>query len=384
MAYCVRMQSWRWVFAVMLAACSARAQWEILPSGGTADLRGIHAVGNGVAWASGTQGTVLRTTDDGKSWVRCSTPPGAEGVDFRGVQAFDASTAIVMSSGKGDLSRLYKTENGCKTWKLVFTNPDKDGFWDAVVATRDHGYLIGDPVDGRFVVFESTESGLETWERFGRKSCLTCPVFVDQVPIEGETLFAASNSVLEGDPSSNLVFVTGGKRVVLFHGTTWDVHRSYGNFTDWAQPVPLAKAESAGAFSLAGYGIEGNSKPRRHYVVVGGDYLKPDSTDGTSAISKDGGRHWAASKTPPHGYRSAVAYDEAIKTWITVGPNGTDVSTDDGRNWRALRPDAAAGDAADADQHWNALSLPFVVGPHGRIGKLRPAALIPAPQRAKP
>ena len=82
---------------------------------------------------------------------------------------------------------------------------------------------------------------------------------------------------------------------------------------------------------------------------------------------------WALAQTPPHGYRSAVAYDEASKTWITVGPNGTDISTDDGRNWRALKP--GPSDASDADQHWNALSLPFVVGPHGRIGVLNPAAL---------
>ena len=70
----------------------------------------------------------------------------------------------------------------------------------------------------------------------------------------------------------------------------------------------------------------------------------------------------------------------------TVGPNGTDISTDDGRNWRALRPDPALGEAADADEHWNALSLPFVVGPHGRIGKLRPDALRPVsvPKGAKP
>ncbi|MBW4039553.1 MAG: hypothetical protein HIU91_11890, partial [Acidobacteria bacterium] len=29
--------------------------------------------------------------------------------DLRGIQAFDATTAIAMSSGPGDLSRLYKT-----------------------------------------------------------------------------------------------------------------------------------------------------------------------------------------------------------------------------------------------------------------------------------
>jgi hypothetical protein len=108
-------------------------------------------------------------------------------------------------------------------------------------------------------------------------------------------------------------------------------------------------------------------------VAVGGNYAMPDEGHETAAWSKDGGQHWKASKTPPHGYRSAVAYDASTKTWITVGPNGTDISTDDGRNWRALKPSPT--DTPDADQHWNALSLPFVVGPHGRIGLLRSDAL---------
>jgi hypothetical protein len=110
-------------------------------------------------------------------------------------------------------------------------------------------------------------------------------------------------------------------------------------------------------------------------VVVGGDYKKPNDATRTAAYSADGGLSWRLSSITPHGYRSAVAYDAASKTWITVGPNGTDVSTDDGKNWRALHPDAAMHEAPDADRDWNALSLPFVVGPHGRIGKLNPKAL---------
>ena len=127
-------------------APAAHAQWQIENSGTTADLRGIDNVGGGVAWASGTNGTVLRTEDGGYLWQTCSIPPGAEHLDFRGIQAFDANTAIVMSSGKGDLSRLYKTTDGCHTWKLVFTNPDKDGFWDAIrIIDGNTALMIGDP-----------------------------------------------------------------------------------------------------------------------------------------------------------------------------------------------------------------------------------------------
>jgi len=39
-----------------------------------------------------------------------------------------------MSSGKGHRSRLYKTTDACRTWTLLFTNPDPEGFWDAVQA----------------------------------------------------------------------------------------------------------------------------------------------------------------------------------------------------------------------------------------------------------
>ena len=126
--------------------------------------------------------------------------------------------------------------------------------------------------------------------------------------------------------------------------------------------------DSAGVFSF-------NFRNDLVGVAVGGDYKRPDASYRSAAYSSDGGLSWKLAQTLPHGYRSAVAYDADTKTWITVGPNRTDISTDDGRNWRALHLDAAMHEATDADRNWNALSLPFVVGPHGRVGKLNPEAL---------
>jgi hypothetical protein len=129
----------------------------------------------------------------------------------------------------------------------------------------------------------------------------------------------------------------------------------------------MAQGATAGGFSLA-------STKAGVGVVVGGDYSRPNGASYTAVYSTD--RHllrWDKPETFPHGYRSSVAYDPTSKTWITVGPNGTDIFTDDGRNWRPLRP--GPNDPSDADQHWNALSLPFVVGPQGRIGKLNPESL---------
>jgi hypothetical protein len=125
--------------------------------------------------------------------------------------------------------------------------------------------------------------------------------------------------------------------------------------------TPLAgESTSSGIFSLA-------FRNSQTGVAVGGDYKKPAESARTAAHTVDGGVHWLAAETPPHGYRSAVAYEEVTKSWIAVGPNGTDVSRDDGRTWVPLKPDS--GEAPDGDQNWNALSLPFVVGQDGRIGK---------------
>lgn len=363
----------------------------------TADLRGIHNVGGGVAWASGTNGTVLRTEDGGYVWESCTVPPGAEHLDFRGIQSFDANTAIVMSSGKGDLSRLYKTADGCHSWKMVFTNPySPHGFFDAILfLDRQYGILFGDPspfswvapteYENNFRIRVSADGG-ETW------GPVTAPDLA--VPGKGlhaigyESAFAASNTSI-ASRDGWFWFATSASRVAsrrlypaanppkylfisAFCGGQVDplsgeCGQPWTDFRSATAPV-IHSSPSAGIFSLS-------FRSASQGTAVGGDFSRPNDSRGIAAFTRDGGETWTAAALQPHGYRSSVAYDPATKTWITVGPNGTDISSDDGRNWRPLRPDPARHEAPDADRDWNALSLPFVVGPHGRIGKINEDAL---------
>jgi hypothetical protein len=99
-------------------------------------------------------------------------------------------------------------------------------------------------------------------------------------------------------------------------------------------------------------------------VVVGGDYQKPEKRDGTAAYAQFSAllgksQEWHPAQIPPHGYRSSVQWSDTLKLWITVGTNGSDISRDDGKTWQSLD-----------NGNWNALSLPFVVGPNGRIARL--------------
>jgi photosystem II stability/assembly factor-like uncharacterized protein len=327
----------RFPIALALSAAFASAQWTPQFSHTTASLRGIQNLGDGVVWASGSGGTVLRTTNGGEVWQKCTTPAGAEKLDFRAIQAFDAQTAVIMSAGTGDLSRIYKTNDGCQTWKLVLSNPDKEGFWDAMqFAGPGLGVVIGDQVDGCFPVFMSEDGG-STWRK---------PV-PDGVRAEqkNQSLFAASNSslLLEG---RKLIFVTGG-------GTTsaFELDLQFSSMPVHKQ-LALAVGEAAGAFSIASHGDV--------YVAVGGDYKAPDASAGT-AVYRVGKGPWTAAKTPPHGYRSAVGWDEGRKLWVAIGPNGADTSSDDGRTWTPI----------DYGPNWNAISLPFAVGSKGQIGKLK-------------
>jgi photosystem II stability/assembly factor-like uncharacterized protein len=64
------------------SACAG--QLERKESGSTAGLRGLHNAGNGVVWASGTKGTVLRSKGDGFVWQQCSVPAEAQNLDFVG------------------------------------------------------------------------------------------------------------------------------------------------------------------------------------------------------------------------------------------------------------------------------------------------------------
>jgi len=388
----------RLLIALLLTPFCAHAQWEIQESHTTASLRGIANVGGGVAWASGTNGTVLRTTDDGKTWQSCAVPPDAAKFDFRGIQAWDEKTAIVMSSGPGDLSRLYKTTDGCQSWTLIFTNPDapNDGFFDAllfidpklglVFGDPAHGSPSKNPAEGGYFAFRIrvTHDGGKTWAPVSDPE-ITSPG-KNLMPVGTEGLFAASNSSAAVNDGW-LWIGTGGGRILRrrLYSNTADKALSFQSlycagaidpishgcgipWIDWnSTNTPLSSADkTAGIFSVL-------FRTPKIGIIVGGDYQKPEEARLNAAYSLDGGETWRAATTPPHGYRSAVAYDEKSKAWITVGPNGTDVSTDDGKNWRALKPGKT--DAPDADRNWNALSLPFVVGPNGRIGKLKADAV---------
>lgn len=293
------------------------AQWVAQQSGVEVRLRGVSAVSSRVAWASGDKGTYARTTDGGRTW-RAGKVAGAEELDFRDVDAFDADTAYLLSIGEGALSRIYKTTDGGAHWTLQFTNPRPEAFFDAMAFwDAANGIALSDPVGGRFHLVQTSDGG-RTWRALP----------ADALPpaLEGEAAFAASGTCITVEGRERVWFGTGGgARARIFYssnrGRTWEVFDT---------PV-LAGSASAGIFSVA-------FRDARHGVIVGGDYRQEKASKLNAARTSDGGRTWQlVENSRPRGFRSGVAYVSQRRrtSLVAVGPSGSEYSNDDGRTWRS-------------------------------------------------
>jgi photosystem II stability/assembly factor-like uncharacterized protein len=335
-------------FFLLLASSAETGWWKVQTTGIDSNLRGVSAVyvqnAKGVpapvVWASGSNGVILKSLDEGKTWRRLHVADGDK-LDFRGIVAFDASSAYVMSSGEGEKSRIYKTTDGGETWTLQFTDKRKKFFLDALKCISENECMaLGDPVDGKFVLLH-TEDG-QHWS----------PLPNDKMPeaLAGEGAFAASNtSLLFGGPE--ILFGTGGATVArLFHshdlGRTWTVVDT---------PIAAGNA-SAGIFSLA--------RDARRIVAVGGDYKEPGRSSRVAAYSTDDGGTWRLAAQGPAGYRSAAArVPDDPKLWVAVGQNGEEVSRDFGLHWK--QTDSLHLNAVVILDLWDG----WAVGPEGTIAR---------------
>lgn len=328
------------------AARLLSSSWAVVESGSEASLRGISGVDDRVAWASGAEGTVLRTTNGGRSWEKVSVP-GAADLDFRSIHAFDASRALVLSAGSP--ARLYRTVDGGKHWSLVFEDIRPQIFFDAMRFDGDFGMAFGDAIDGRIPLITTRDQGA-TWRY--------CDASHSAAVETGEAGFAASNSGLALKGSLILIGLggenaSGRARVARSTdaGETWSVVET-----------PLASSPSAGVFSIC-------LLDAKHAVAVGGDYQKPDRAEHHWAVSNDGGRSWfQPHEHGPRGYSSCVAAFPGLgqDVVLAVGPYGLDVSADGGQRW-----------VASDDTPWHALDatpdgrVMWMCGPEGRVGVIR-------------
>jgi len=314
----------------VVSAAQPQVKLEPQDSGTTVRLRGISAVDANIAWASGREGTVLRTLDGGKHWTQVSVPD-AKDLDFRDIEAFDAKTAVVLSIGPGAASRVYRTEDGGKHWTLALKNTDERAFFDCMAFDGRKGWMWGDPVEGAFQVRTTTDGG-RTWS-------------LDKKPGSGmwkdEAAFAASGTCI-ASTKHGPVAVSGGGASRLH-----DLASGIIVFVPMPSHVP-----GAGIFSVAPRGGD--------LLLVGGDF--EHESRGSAALGRFDAMHrWSTDRLPdPRGYRSGAAcFGDTL--CLAVGPNGVDALR--GERWTAVTD--TGYDAIDL-----ARNAGWMSGDKGRIARI--------------
>lgn len=287
--------------------------WTVQHADTRASLRGLSVVSDAVAWASGTGGTYLWTSDGGASW-HVGTVPGATSLDFRDVHAVSLDTAYLMAAGQ-DTARIYRTTDRGAHWTLQYENLEKGAFLDAIAFfDARHGLALGDPIGGHFLLLRTDDAGAH-WTRI--------PVSAVPTALDGEAAFAASGTALVTCGPHDAWFATGG-------GAISRVFRSTDGGASWrVSATPVHAGTAAGIFSVACSDV-------RHAIVVGGNYARPDTSVVVAALTSDGGKSWRALPAAhAAGYFSGVASlaESPTRVFIAVGTEGTGLSRDEGDHW---------------------------------------------------
>lgn len=337
--------------AVEVVSLSSAAQ----ASGTQALLIAVSPVNDQVAWAAGTQGTWLRTTDGGTTWV-AGRVPEADSLQFRDVHGVDASTALLLSIGNGAQSRVYRTTDGGARWTVQQVNPDSAGFYDCMdFWDARRGLLVGDAVDGRIVML-TTRDGGSSWSRVAASALPPAQ--------QGEGSFAASGTCVEAIAGGHAwVIMNGDGRARLLR--TADYGRTWATET-----LPITARAGSGAQSVS-------FRDARHGVVFGGGY---DAVAGDILVATtgDGGDTWQPREAPMFkvgSWAGAFVPGARTPTLVAAGPNGS--------AWARLEAGTLAWTPIDSANYWSlgfaSPRVGWAVGTRGRVTKLSTGGQSPAP-----
>ncbi|MEP6835889.1 MAG: oxidoreductase [Gemmatimonas sp.] len=316
------------------AAPIAPPKITVQTTGSTTTFFSVSAVNDKVVWASGANGTVIRTSDGGTTWEK-KPVPGGEKLGFRDVHALSADSAWILSIGNGASSRIYFTADGGASWTLQFQNTDTAAFFDCITML-DHkvGVVFGDAANGRTMVLR-TDNGGATWGLL--------PVADVPAPVKGEGAYAASGRCVVHSGKKDVWIATGGPESRIFKsedaGVHWTLHTTPFMHTD-------------------GGGISGiDFRDSKRGIGVAGDManLARDTSRAVVGVTNDGGKTWEIRSRPGRpGALYGVTWVPGVgtETAVAAGTGGVFYTIDGGRTWTTATDVAHAGVDANGRTVW--------------------------------
>lgn len=289
-------------WGTILRSSDAGRTWSQPDTPSAETLFGISFADDKNGFAVGANGSILRSTDGGATWTKQAVEVADEtggtrplDVTLFGVAAISATKAFAV----GDLGMVLRTNDGA-TWQQVPF--DATTYADDNVPERIlNGVVFTSPTDGwiggEFATLIRTRDGGETWT--GARQITGAP---------GDLYLF---NVSAGGGSAAAVGLAGGVLVGNADGTEWTSH---------------SVETSAGLFAIAWQGQRG---------ITAGDR-------GVLFITSDGGATWSEPKRPKLFNWIASTAFLGESGAIAVGEGGLILRSEDaGATWTSASPPAA-------------------------------------------
>lgn len=234
------------------------------------------------------------TTNGGTNWKANLVSNLPSNALISDVGAIDGTTAFIVTapaSGSGAANGLWKTTNGGTSWAKITGVFGTSSFGNIIhFFDANNGLVIGDPVNGKYEMYKTTDGG-NTWSTLA-----TAPS-----PLSGEEYGYVAGRVFLGED----LWLTSNTGRILHtkdRGATWDSY--FSPVDDFAGEISSANM----SFSSSKYGL---------------------LVDNTSAlwVTEDGGANW--------DILSSNEYFDGDISYVP-GSNGIFVST-------GFDPDSGAG-----------------------------------------
>jgi len=144
----------------------AQTSWIEQNSGVTVPLNSVFTSNwSQAAWICGNNGTVLRTTDSGTNWINVSGNGIPSNVVLNTISDCANYPEYAITAGvRSDTAIAYLTTNSGASWQVVLRQ--YGGYINGVGLSYSRGFIIGNPVGGRWTIYKTTNNGLN-WDSTG-------------------------------------------------------------------------------------------------------------------------------------------------------------------------------------------------------------------------
>lgn len=320
------------------------------------DLKCVTMASDTVAYAAGADGTIIKSTDGGATWVKLNT--GTTTADFRGIAFWSTTAGVAVTYNRA----VYKTTNGGTTWTVANADMTASSLWGpiglhgvtAIPGSTDGATVFGGTTPGDNYyrpeqVWRSEYKGGVFW---GANPVLASDAHYIPDPLgnpywggEGEMLdvdfFSTTHGWAVGDdlyPNEDMATVHG----TTDGGYTWSRKNfpailrltgvGFGSETNGVTVSSVGRVfftsnsgttwtEGTGGGGTALNGVDMSSATEGWAAGAGGKLIR----------TQNGGSSWAQATSPTTQDLSAICLSG--NRGISVGKSGTIVYMSDGATW---------------------------------------------------